>query len=127
MGLLGRGLPDSFGVYVVPLAGEFGWDRADVVSIYSFYAVASALTGPLIGRLFDRAGPRIVYLIGITLLGGSFALAGFAQSLWQLQATIGLCVGIAVTCLGNIINTALLSRWYRSRLVFATSIVFCFS
>jgi hypothetical protein len=36
MGLLGRGLPDSFGVYVVPLAGEFGWDRAEVVSIYSF-------------------------------------------------------------------------------------------
>jgi predicted MFS family arabinose efflux permease len=124
MGLLGRGLPDSFGVYVVPLAGEFGWDRADVVSIYSFYAVASALAGPLIGKLFDRAGPRIVYLVGIILLGGSFALAGSARSLWQLQATIGLGVGTAVTCLGNITNTALLSRWYGARLVFATSIVF---
>ncbi|MDP2332330.1 MAG: MFS transporter [Reyranella sp.] len=124
MGLVGRGLPDSFAVYVVPLSNDFGWDRAEVVSIYSFYAVASALAGPLIGRLFDRSGPRTVYLIGITLLGGSFALAGFAQSLWQLQATIGLGVGIAVTCLGNITNTALLSRWYGSRLVFATSIVF---
>lgn len=124
MGLLARALPDSFSVYVVPLSREFGWDRAEVVSIYSVYALASALAGPLAGKLFDTAGPRAVYLFGIALLGGSFALAGYAQSLWQLQATIGLGVGIAVTCLGNIANTPLLSRWYGPRLVFATSVVF---
>jgi MFS family permease len=124
MGPLGCGLPDRFGVYVVPLANDFGWGRAEVVSIYSFYAVASALAGPLIGRLFDRSGPRTVYLTGITLLGVSFGLAGFAQSLWQLQTTIGLGVG----------NRRYLSRQYHqhrasesldgARLVFATSIVF---
>jgi MFS family permease len=124
MGLLARSLPDSFAVYVVPLAKDFGWTRAEVVSIYSVYALASALTGPLAGKLFDTAGPRAVYLAGIVLLGGSFALAGFAQSLWQLQMTIGLGVGIAVTCLGTIVNTPLLSRWYGPRLVFATSVVF---
>jgi MFS family permease len=68
MGLLGRGLPDSFAVYVVPLTKDFGWDRAEVVSIYSFYAAAGALSGPLIGRLFDRSGPAVIYFIGIALL-----------------------------------------------------------
>jgi MFS family permease len=124
MGLLARSLPDSFTVYVLPLAGDFGWDRAQVVSIYAVCALASSLAGPLAGRLFDRSGPRTVYLGGIAVLGASFVLASAARTLWQLQATVGLGVGVAVTCLGNITNTPLLSRWYGPRLVFATSIVF---
>ncbi len=35
-GLLARGIPDSFTVFVLPLSRDFGWQRADVVSIYSF-------------------------------------------------------------------------------------------
>ncbi|MGO8920013.1 MAG: MFS transporter [Stellaceae bacterium] len=124
MGLVARGVPDSFSVFVVPLAQGFGWDRAEIVSIYSFYALASGLMGPLVGRLFDHSGPRAVYALGLGLLGVSFVLAGFAQSLWQLQATVGLGVGIAATCLGNVPNMALLSRWYGKRLVTATSVVF---
>jgi len=124
MGLLGRALPDCFTVFVVPLTHDFGWDRAEVVSIYAISALATALAGPLAGRLFDRSGSRTVYLLGLSLLGASFVLAGFTRSLWQLQATIGLGVGVAATCLGNIVNTPLLSRWYGQRLVFATSIVF---
>jgi MFS family permease len=124
MGLLARGIPDSFTVFVVPLAQDFGWPRADVVSIYSVYALASGLVGPFVGRIFDRSGPRVVYALGLGLLGGSLSLAALGQSLWQLQATAGLGIGIAATCLGNVPNIALLSRWYGKRLVTAASIVF---
>ncbi|HUC66768.1 MAG TPA: MFS transporter [Stellaceae bacterium] len=123
-GLLARGIPDSFSVFVVPLSRHFGWDRAEVVSIYSFYALTSGLIGPVVGRLFDRSGPRLVYALGFGLLGGSLSLAAFAQSLWQLQAAAGLGVGIAASCLGNVPNIALLSRWYGKRLVTAASVVF---
>jgi len=123
-GLIARGVPDSFGVFVLPLAQSFGWDRAEIVSIYSFYALSSGLVGPLVGRLFDRSGPRAVYALGLGLLGGALSLAQFAQSLWQLQATIGLGLGIGATCLGNVPNITLLSRWYGRRLVTATSVVF---
>jgi MFS family permease len=124
MGLLARGIPDGFTVFVVPLSRDFGWDRAEVVSVYSIYALASGLVGPLVGRLFDRFGPRLVYALGLGLLGGSLSLAAFARSLWQLQAAAGLGVGIAASCLGNVPNIALLSRWYGKRLVTAASIVF---
>jgi MFS family permease len=123
-GLLARGIPDSFSVFVVPLSRHFGWDRAAVVSIYSLYALTSGLIGPVVGRLFDRSGPRLVYALGFGLLGGSLSLAAFSHSLWQLQAAAGLGVGIAASCLGNVPNIALLSRWYGKRLVTAASIVF---
>lgn len=124
MGLIARGMPDNFGVFVVPLAQDFGWDRAEIVSIYSCYALSSGLMGPLVGRLFDRSGPGTVYALGVGLLGGSLVLAGFSQSLWQLQATVGLGVGIAATCIGSVPNMALLSRWHGKGLVTATSVVF---
>lgn len=124
LGAVGRGLPDSFSVFVVPLSRDFGWPRAEVVSIYSLYALASGLVGPFVGRVFDRSGPRVVYTLGLGLLGLSLSLAAFARSLWQLQLAAGLGVGVAATCLGNVPNIALLSRWYGKRLVTAASIVF---
>jgi MFS family permease len=60
LSVLGRGLSDSFTVFLKPISETFGWDRAEVVSVYSLTWLASGLTAPLVGRLFDRSGPRVV-------------------------------------------------------------------
>ena len=96
LALLGRGLSDSFTVFLKPISESFGWDRAQVLSVYSLTWLAAGLMAPVIGRLFDRYGPRIVYSLGMLLIGGAFLLASWAQTLWQLQLSIGLCVGIGV-------------------------------
>src|SRR5471032_825279 len=70
LSLLGRGLGESFTVFLKPISEEFGWDRAQVVSVYSLTWLAGGLTAPLVGRLFDRSGPRPVYALGLLLLGG---------------------------------------------------------
>jgi MFS family permease len=67
LALLGRGLSDSFTVFLKPISESFGWDRAQVVSVYSLTFLASGLMAPVIGRLFDRYGPRTVYSLGLLL------------------------------------------------------------
>src|SRR5450432_463737 len=94
LSVIGRGLGESFTVFLKPISEDFGWDRAQVVSVYSLTWLAGGLTAPLVGRLFDRSGPRLVYSLGLLLLGGSFLVASRAQALWQLQLSTGLCVGI---------------------------------
>ncbi|MFL6826950.1 MAG: MFS transporter, partial [Bradyrhizobium sp.] len=94
LSVLGRGLGESFTVFLKPIAESFGWDRAQVVSVYSLSARAGAVGAPLIGRLFDRSGPRTVYSIGLLLLGGAFLIAARSQYLWQFQLSLGLCVGL---------------------------------
>jgi MFS family permease len=84
----------------------------------------AGIGGPVVGRLFDRAGPRIVYSVGLTLLGGGLSLAAFATELWHLQLSLGLAVGLGAACLGNVSNAALVGRWFSARLTLVTSIVF---
>ena len=124
LALLGRGLSDSFTVFLKPISESFGWDRAQVISVYSLTWLAGGLTAPVIGRLFDRYGPRTVYSLGLLLIGGAFLLASWAQTLWQLQLSIGLCVGIGVAFVGNVPNSILLGRWFGPRLPTAMAFVY---
>jgi MFS family permease len=124
LSVLGRGLGESFTVFLLPISQSFGWDRAEVISIYSLAALAGGLAAPLIGRLFDRSGPRAVYSAGLALLGGAFLSAAYAQQLWQFQITLGLCAGFGIACIGNVPNSILLGRWFGPRLPTAMSVVY---
>lgn len=124
LSVLGRGLVESFTVFLLPISESFGWDRAQVISIYSLTALAGGLAAPMVGRLFDRYGPRTVYLAGLLLLGGAFLVAASAQQLWHLQLSLGLCVGIGVAFIGNVPNSILLGRWFGPRLPTAMAVVY---
>jgi MFS family permease len=124
LSVLGRGLGESFAVFLKPISESFGWDRAQVVSVYSLTALAGGLVAPLIGRLFDRSGPRTVYSVGLLLLGGAFLIAARAQYLWQFQLSLGLCVGIGIAFIGNVPNSILLGRWFGPRLPTAMAVVY---
>src|SRR6195952_3816722 len=124
LSVLGRGLGESFTVFLKRISESFGWDRAQVVSVYSLTALAGGLASPFIGRLFDRSGPRAVYSLGLLLLGGAFLIAAQAQHLWQFQLSLGLCVGIGIAFIGNVPNSILLGRWFGPRLSTAMAIVY---
>jgi predicted MFS family arabinose efflux permease len=122
--LFGRGLQESFSVFLLPVSQSFGWDRSEVVSIYSLTALCVGLSSPLIGRMFDRSGPRTVFAVGLVVLGMSLLAAAYAQHLWQFQLSLGLCFGFAVACIGNVPNALLLGRWFGKRLPTAMSVFY---
>jgi MFS family permease len=124
LSVFGRGLGESFTVFLKPISESFGWDRAEVVSVYSLTALAGGLAAPLIGRLFDRSGPRAVYSLGLLLLGGAFLVAAHSQHLWQFQLSLGLCVGTGIAFIGNVPNSILLGRWFGPRLPTAMAVVY---
>jgi MFS family permease len=124
LSVLGRGMGESFTVFLKPISESFGWDRADVVSVYSLSALAGGLASPLIGRLFDQSGPRSVYALGLLLLGSAFLIAAHSQHLWQFQLSLGLCVGVGIAFIGPVPNSILLGRWFGPRLPTAMSVVY---
>ena len=124
LAVLGRGLIESFAVFLKPISQDFGWDRAEVVSVYSLALLAGGLSSPLIGRLFDHAGPRTTYTFGLALLGAAFLIAAYAQHLWQFQLALGLAVGIGAALIGNVPSSILLGRWFGPKLPTAMAVVY---
>jgi MFS family permease len=122
--MFGRGLGDTYAVFLLPLEREFGWTRSQLTSVYSIYLLTHGLTSPLIGFLFDRIGPRWVYGAGLACLGGAFFLAAGLTTLWQFYVLVGGLVGLGVSLNGMVAGSALLSRWYRERLSTAIGIAF---
>ena len=122
--MFGRGLGDTYAVFLLPLEREFGWARSQTTSVYSVYLLVHGFTAPLVGLAFDRVGPRWVYGIGTACLGAAFFFASRLESLWQFYVLIGALVGIGVSLNGMVPASALLSRWFRSRLSTAIGIAY---
>jgi MFS family permease len=122
--MVGRGIADSYIVFLLPLTAEFGWSRAQVSSVYSVYLVVTGLAGPMTGIAFDRWGPRVVYPMGILALGaGTFLAAGLTR-LWQFYLCVGVLGGIAVSALGMIPASSLIRRWFRGNVTTALAIAY---
>jgi MFS family permease len=124
LNMFGRGLADTYTVFLLPLEREFGWTRSELTGVYSIYLLVNGFTAPLVGLLFDRFGPRWVYGAGMTCLGAAFFLAQSLASLWQFYLFVGVLIGFAVSLNGMVPGSALLSRWYRERLSTAIGIAF---
>src|SRR3989475_4929128 len=79
--MAGTGLRSVFGVYIKPMEAEFGWGRGALSGAAAISLLLLGATGPLVGRLADRWGPRRVIVVSLLLLGIGSLGAAFVQSL----------------------------------------------
>jgi MFS family permease len=122
--MFGRGLGDTYAVFLLPLERDLGWSRSELTSVYSIYLLTNGFTAPFVGLLFDRLGPRWVYGTGMASLGAAMLLASGLTQLWQFYLFIGALVGIGVSLNGMVPASALLARWYPERLSTAIGIAY---
>ena len=66
----------SIGVVFKPVIAEFGWSRSAVSLAFFLHMIVFALSLVLVGRLYDRYGPKWIIIISTFLLsGGCFFLS----------------------------------------------------
>ncbi|WP_417518055.1 MFS transporter [Minwuia sp.] len=112
LGMTGRGLFDSFVVMLRPLDLSHSWSRDELTAIYAIAMVCWGLGAPLAGVIFDRAGPRPVFLLGISVAAAGMMLASTDWGLWSFYLGHGIAVGTSTALLGTVIHAALVSRWF---------------
>ena len=114
----------AFSLLFPPILDEFGWERGLTAGAFSVGFIVSALFGPLLGKLMDRRGPRVVVSLGVVLVGAGLALATRISAVWHLYATLGVLVaggslGVAYTG-----HALFLPNWFVRRRGLAIGIAF---
>jgi MFS family permease len=114
----------AFSLLLPPLIDEFGWDRGLVAGSFSFGFFMGALLSPIIGRLMDRNGPRVVIGTGVCLMSAGLLMAPAIRQPWQLYATLGLLVSVGAGFMSYTAHSLFLPNWFVRWRAFAISIAF---
>lgn len=102
----------AFGVFVIPLAEEFGADRGDISAAPGIAMFIGAPLGLVIGHLADRGPVRLVMLIGLAATSAGLLLMARAESLFWIGALFCGLVFHAANFCGPMTAMALVGRWF---------------
>ena len=106
------GATQSFGVFVIPMSEEFGWNRAMISLAASLGFLVNGVTQPILGGMFDRLGGRKVILTSLTIIGVATVLLSLTFHFLFLVFIFGVVTSIALS--GSSLSTtgSLLSKWF---------------
>ncbi len=105
----------SFGLFLKPLAAEFGWGRAQISFAVTLATLVIAVGTPLLGHVIDRTGERRVLLPALAAYALAFGTLGLMRgSIWEFYALF-----IAAAALGvgsnSVVYARLISGWFDER------------
>ncbi|MDP6483898.1 MAG: MFS transporter, partial [Nitrospinota bacterium] len=112
----------SFGVYLKPLAGEFGWSRGTVSLAYSIFMLTTGLASAISGKLHDSIGVRPVLFLAVVGGGLGLILVSRTSSLWHLYFSFGILAGGLGAGFSNVPVVATVGLWFDRRRGIATAL-----
>lgn len=113
------------GVFVRPLAAEFGWGRSQASLSYAASMFGLAIVSPIVGAMMDRFGIRRVIVCSAVVFGlatAAMALQDGSMLAWVALSVVVGVSGAATSVLGYL---AVLPQWFDRRLGLALGIAMC--
>ncbi|MGP3927193.1 MFS transporter [Streptomyces sp. 8N616] len=106
------GLNLAAGQFFAPLADRFGWGLQSLSAVVALNMLVWGLLQPVMGRMIDRFGPRIVMTSSATLMGLSYLLCAVMDQLWQFVVLFGVLTAVGFAGCSSMAASVLVSRWY---------------
>ena len=122
IGFVAIGARNSFGVFVVPMSDDFGWNRLTISVAAALGVLVSGVVQPFMGQVFDRTGGRKLILVSLVILGITTIMLSLTFHVIFLIFMFGIVASIAQggPALSN--TAALMSRWFKRKRATAISI-----
>jgi MFS family permease len=122
MNAIGRGLTETFAVFLLPVEAALGVDRGSIAATYAVYMLGYALAAPFAGQLIDRLGPKVCYGVGLGAIGMGYLAAGSVQSIGAYYVAVGVLGGIGAAALGMVAASSLIARWFTRQIGFTAAL-----
>ncbi len=112
----------TIGVMMKPVIAEFGWSRSAVSLAVFLNMVVFAVSVVIVGKLYDRYGPKWVIIVSTLLFSAGYLLMAAMTSYWQFLFLYGFLTAAGTGGTTLSLFAALLSKWFEKRRGFAISL-----
>ncbi len=112
----------AFGVMFKPIIEEFGWGRGQVSLVFFVNMVVFSASILLVGRLYDRYGPKWVVIISTLFISAGFVLTSFINSIGQFFFSYGILAAFGIAGTSVPLMATLTSKWFDKRRGLAVSL-----
>lgn len=113
--MVANGLMLTFGIFLVPISQDLGFDRGGASLVMALFMAVQGLLAPVVGMNIDRIGPRRLVIAGLSILGLTTVALANVTSPTQLFLAFGLLGGIGYSCVTLLTNSVIISRWFQKR------------
>ncbi len=115
----------AFSIMFNPMLEELGWNRGTISSAFFLHMTVFALSLIVVGKFYDRHGPKWVIIISTLFLAAGYMLTARITSLWQLYLSYGLLAAIGLGGTSVPLVASLMSKWFIKWRGFAVSLTLC--
>jgi MFS family permease len=102
----------SYSVFFVAFLREFGWSRSVVAGAFSLLVMVHGVSGPGLGWLVERFGPRAVIATGGAVLAASLLIGAHVGAVWHLYVAFGVLAALGVSAAGWVPSVVLVRGWF---------------
>ncbi|HBD38546.1 MAG TPA: MFS transporter, partial [Cupriavidus sp.] len=113
------------GVFVRPLAAEFGWGRSQASLSYAASMFGLAVVSPIVGAMMDRFGVRRVIVCSAIVFGLATAAMSLQNGSMLMWVALSVVVGVSGAATSVLGYLAVLPQWFDRRLGLALGIAMC--
>lgn len=113
------------GVFVRPLAAEFGWGRSQASLSYAASMFGLAIVSPIVGAMMDRFGIRRVIGCSAIVFGLATAAMSLQNGSMLVWVAVSIVVGVSGAATSVLGYLAVLPQWFDRRLGLALGVAMC--
>ncbi|MBI2207640.1 MAG: MFS transporter [Candidatus Rokubacteria bacterium] len=105
----------AYSVFLVAFLREFGWSRSVVAGAFSVLVLGHGVSGPLLGWLVERVGPRAVIATGGVVLATSLFVGAHVSAIWHLYVVFGVLASLGISAAGWVPSVVLIRGWFPAK------------
>lgn len=105
----------AYSVFLVAFLREFGWSRSVVAGAFSVLVLGHGVSGPVLGWLVERFGPRAVIATGGVVLAASLFVGAHVSAIWHLYLVFGVLASLGISGAGWVPSVVLIRGWFPAK------------
>lgn len=114
--------PPVFGFFIIPMTRSMGIGRGAFTLAYSLRAVFDGMSGPIVGRLVDHQGPRMLMAFGSFFTGLAIMSLSGVTSFWHLALACSVLGAAEAPGISRMVTLVTVARWFTRKRGRATAI-----